>query len=475
MPWDLAPVSQCLCTALAVVVAGLLLALLWALGRVRGQRDEHRRSDSLRDSLTDLPNRALFVERVESALLQAVRERGSIAVLLVDLDNFEEINHSMGHDAGDRLLVVISERLRESVGREGMVARLCSDEFAVLLKSIPDKNAAALVAEHIGDALKAPIGLDSNEVLVSATVGISLAGSDQDSPEGLLRKADVAMHAAKAQGKACYKVFDPDASTTTSGRLLLESEMRRAVREEECVVYYQPLVALETGEVRGMEALVRWQHPVYGLIPPGEFIPLAEQTGLIAPLGRWVLREACRQARLWHKEKQSSSSLMLSVNVSACQFRQPNLVEEVHRALKETGLDPRCLKLEITESVMMHDAAAIAALWELKGSGIELAMDDFGTGYSNLSYLKRLPIDTLKIDRSYISGLSHDAEDAAIVHATVAFARALNLNVTAEGIENAEQVARLQELGCELGQGYHFARPLPSNEATELLVAGLLR
>ncbi len=356
-----------------------------------------------------------------------------------------------------------------------MAARLCSDEFVVLLESVPDNNAATLTAERIARALKAPVRLNEGEVLVSATVGISLGGSDQDSPESLLRNADVAMHAAKNKGKARCKVFDPDASTTTSGRLLLESEMRRAVKEEEFVVYYQPLVALETGEIRGMEALVRWRHPVYGLVPPGEFIPLAEQTGLIVPLGRWILREACRQARLWHKEKQSSPPLMLSVNVSACQFRQPNLVEEVHRTLQETGLDPRCLKLEITESVMMHDAAAVAALWELKDSGIELAMDDFGTGYSNLSYLKRLPIDTLKIDRSYINGLSYDAEDAAIVHATVAFARALNLNVTAEGIENAEQVARLRELGCELGQGYHFAKPLPSNEATELLAAGLPR
>ncbi len=283
------------------------------------------------------------------------------------------------------------------------------------------------------------------------------------------------MHAAKAKSKARHKVFDPDASTTTSGRLLLESEMRWTVKEEEFFVYYQPLVALETGEVRGMEALVRWRHPVYGLVPPGEFIPLAGQTGLIAPLGRWVLREACRQARLWHKEKPSSPPLMLGVNVSACQFRHPNLVEEIFRTLKSTGLDPAHLRLEITESVMVHDVSVAAALQKLKGSGIGLAMDDFGTGYSNLSYLKRLPIDALKIDRSYVSGLGGDAEDTAIVHATVAFARALGLDVTAEGIENDQQLARLKELGCELGQGYYFARPLPGDEVAEFLYAPLGR
>ncbi len=217
---------------------------------------------------------------------------------------------------------------------------------------------------------------------------------------------------------------------------------------------------------------MRWQHPVYGLVPPCEFIPLAEQTGLIAPIGRWVLREACRQVQLWQKEKPSDPPLTLSVNVSTCQFRQPNLTDEVFSTLEETGLAPGCLKLEITESVMMHDASAAAALQELRNSGIELAMDDFGTGYSNLSYLKRLPIDTLKIDRSYVSGLNRDAEDTAIVHATIAFAKILNLNVTAEGIENAEQAALLRELGCELGQGYHFAKPLPGDETARFLNSG---
>ena len=252
-----------------------------------------------------------------------------------------------------------------------------------------------------------------------------------------------------------------------------EAEMRRAIQEGEFRVHYQPLVSLESGKIHGVEALVRWQHPTYGLIPPNEFIPLAEQTGLIAHIGRWVLKEACHQVRAWQREHPSEPSLTLSVNVSACEFQQPNLVKEIHRALRETGLAPNDLKLEITESVMMHDATAIAALRELKGMGIRIAMDDFGTGYSSLSYLKRFPIDTLKIDRSYVDGLGSDAGDTAIVHATIAFAKELSLDVTAEGIENAEQLARLRDLGCELGQGYHFARPLPSEKAKDLLVSSL--
>jgi diguanylate cyclase (GGDEF)-like protein len=415
------------------------------------------------------------MDRAEQAILQAARRSSSIAVLLVDVDDFEEINCSLGHEAGDQLLAIVSERLKASVGPEGTVARLGCDEFPILLDYVPNENAAVSAAERIQKALEAPLRLDGTEVLISVSVGISIGSSEQDEPEGLLREAYVAMRVAKKKGKARHKMFDRDGNTTTSKRSLAESEMRRAIKEEEFQVYYQPQVALDSEKICGVEALMRWQHPVYGMIPPNDFIPLAEQTGLITHLGRWILREACRQVRLWQEERPSDPPLMLSVNVSACQFRQPNLAKEILRTLEETGLKPGHLKLEITESVMMHDVPTIGTLQELKGAGSELVMDDFGTGYSNLSYLKRLPIDSLKIDRSYISGLGSDAGDTAIVHATIAFARALGLNITAEGIQNTQQLAELKELGCELGQGYHFAKPLPKDEVAQLLSTGSLQ
>ena len=452
--------------ALAVgLAAGLLLTSSWVLVWVLRQNEERLRARALNDSLTDLPNRSSFVERVDRALTRAAGESHSIAVLLVDLDDFEEFNHTLGHEAGDRLLAAVGERLGES---GGFAARLCGDEFAVLLGDIPDRSSAASAAKRIGEALRAPIEVNGSEVLVSASVGVAVP-EQEDGPEDLLRKADVAMHAAKRKGKARHKVFDPGADTTTSGRSLAEAEMRRAVEEEQFRVHYQPLVALGTGKVRGLEALVRWQHPVYGLMAPEEFVPLAEQTGLIVPIGRWVLREACRQMRLWQEEHLSDPPLMLSVNVSARQFQQANLAEEILRTLESSGLGPHQLILEITEGVMVHDVSAASTLRELKGSGIRFAMDDFGTGYSNLSYVKRLPVNILKIDRSYVSGLGSDAEDTAIVHATAAFAKALGLGLIAEGIESAEQLARLREVGCELGQGHHFAKPLPSEEVSAFL------
>ena len=463
--------------ALAVGLAvGLLLISSWVLVWVLRRNEERLRARALNDTLTDLPNRSSFVERVEYALTQAARESRSIGVLLVDLDDFEEINHTLGHEAGDRLLAAVGERLAAAVRPGGFAARLCGDEFAVLLEDLPDKDSAASAAERIGEALKAPIEAGGGEVLVSASIGVTVADPEQEkSPEDLLREADVAMHVAKRKGKAGHKMFDPGADTTTSGRALAEAEMRRAVEEGEFRVHYQPMVALGTGKVRGLEALVRWQHPVYGLISPEEFVPLAEQTGLIVPIGRWVLREACRQAKLWHQEHPGNPPLMLSVNVSARQFGKPNLAEEILRTLQSCGLDPQYLILEITEGVMVHDVSAASALRELRGRGIRFAMDDFGTGYSNLSYVKRLPVGIIKIDHSYVSGLGNDAEDTAIVHATAAFAKALGLGLIAEGIENAEQLARLRELGCELGQGYHFARPLPSEEVPEFLEAHLQR
>jgi diguanylate cyclase (GGDEF)-like protein len=460
----------------AVLVVGLFSVSLWMFARTWQRREKDLLYYALHDPLTDLPNRSSLLEQAESALGQAARESSSIAVLLVDLDDFEEVNHGLGDEAGDRLLTIVGERLQASVRPGGFVARLCGDEFAILLEDVADRGSAVSAARRIEETLGAPIELNGSEVLVSASVGVAIGGPEQeDGPEDLLRNADVAMHAAKRKGKARFKVFDPDASSTTSRRSLTEAEMRRAFKEEEFLVYYQPVVALETGKVHGVEALVRWQHPVYGLIPPAEFVPAAEQTGLIALIGQRVLHEACRQVRLWQEEYPSDPPLTLSVNVSARQFRLPNLTEEILGTLEKTGLNPHHLKLEITESVMVNDALAIAALRKLKNSGIEFAMDDFGTGYSNLSYVKRLPIDTLKIDRTYVRGLGTHVEDKAIVHATVAFAEALGLKVVAEGIETAEQMTLLRELGCELGQGYHFAKPLPSEEMTVYLGGHLRR
>ena len=455
--------------ALAVgLAAGLLLSSSWVLVWVLRQNEERLRARALNDSLTNLPNRSSFVERLDRELARAGGGSRPIAVLLVDLDDFEEINHTLGHEAGDRLLAAVGERLAGSVRPGGFAARLCGDEFAVFLGDVSHKSSAASAAERIGEALKAPIEVNGSEVLVSASVGVAVP-EQEDGPEDLLRKADVAMHAAKRKGKARHKVFDPGADTTTSGRSLAEADMRQAVEKEQFRVYYQPLIALGTGKVRGLETLVRWQHPVYGLMSPEEFVPLAEQTGLIVPIGRWMLREACRRMSLWQEEHPSDPPLMLSVNVSARQFRQPNLAAEILRTLEGSGLGPPQLILEITEGVMVHDASAASTLRELQGSGIRFAMDDFGTGYSNLSYVKRLPVNILKIDRSYVSGLGSDAEDTAIVHATAAFAKALGLGLIAEGIENAEQLARLREVGYELGQGHHFSKPLTSEEVSAFL------
>jgi diguanylate cyclase (GGDEF)-like protein len=463
-------------TLLVAFAAGTLLALFLVLVRVFRKSAQPSRQRPLYDSLTGLPNRTWFADRAESALARSVKESRPVAVLIVDLDGFEEVNHGLGHDAGDQLLAVVGQRLAALAPPGSSAARLCGDEFAVLLEDLPDVESAIFATQRIERSLKVPVELNGSEVLISASVGIALASPEQEcGAEDLLRMADVAMHAAKRDGKARHKVFDPDASTTTSGRSLVEAELRRALEEGEFLVHYQPLIVLETGEVCGFEALVRWRHPVYGLVPPDEFVPLAEQIGLIVPIGRWVLQEACRRMRLWQEEHPSAPPLTLSVNVSARQFRQPNLAEEISRVLEKNALDPRLLQLEITEGVMVHFASAEAALRKLKASGVRLAMDDFGTGYSNLSYVKRLPVNTLKIDRSYVDGLGRNAEDTAIVHATVAFAKALGLSLTAEGIEDAEQLRQLRELGCESGQGYHFAKPLPDAEVSSFLAAHLHR
>ncbi|HET8632047.1 MAG TPA: EAL domain-containing protein [Thermomicrobiales bacterium] len=424
---------------------------------------EHLTHQAFHDPLTGLPNRALFLDRLGHAVSRAERGQATVAVLLLDLDRFKVINDSLGHEAGDRLLTAVAERLRACLRPGDTVARLGGDEFTILLEDLPDAERPRLVAERILERLREPLILDGREVVVTTSVGIALSAPGQDQPENLLRNADIAMYRAKAEGKAGYQVFDPSMTAHALERLDLEHALWRAITRGEFRVQYQPIVRLDTGRVVGAEALVRWERPGRGLVPPGEFIPLAEETGLIVPLGRWVLREACRQAREWHEAHPHHPPLAMSVNLSARQLRQPGLVDDIAAALRETGLAPQYLQLEITEHVVMGNAPAmVSRLRRLKDLGVRLAIDDFGTGYSSLSYLKRFPVDTLKIDKAFVGDLGAAAggEDAAIVQAVLSLAHTLGLAVTAEGAETAEALGRLRALGCDLAQGYQIARPL---------------
>jgi diguanylate cyclase (GGDEF)-like protein/PAS domain S-box-containing protein len=431
------------------------------------------RHQAFHDPLTDLANRALFRDRVEHALTRADRRSEVLAVLYLDLDNFKTVNDSFGHPVGDALLVEISARLHATVRAEDTVARLGGDEFAILLEDATGEHTPEFVAERLAEALRTPVTVGAHQVLVSASIGIADATHVRDVVDGadeLLRNADVAMYAAKGSGRGCAERFRPEMYAAIRQRLEMTDSMRRAVEQGEFRVFYQPIVELSSGLVQEVEALVRWQHPDLGLVLPAEFIPLAEETGLIVPLGRWVLEEACRQASAWQKEYPNQSPLVMSVNLSGRQFADPELVADVARALRATNLQPKTLKLEITESVAMQDAAgAEATMRALKALGVKIAIDDFGTGYSSLQYLKRFPVDTLKIDRSFVNGLGLDEQDTAIVQSVVALAKTLNLDVTGEGIETPTQEKQLQRLGVERGQGYLFGRPLPADEVGPLL------
>jgi diguanylate cyclase (GGDEF)-like protein len=423
------------------------------------QRGElHQRA--FHDPLTGLPNRALLQDRLVRALDRARRRGQSIAVLFLDLDNFKRINDSLGHDAGDRLLIAATDRLRGCLRSEDTLARLGGDEFTVLLEEISGPRTPLLVAERIAEALRAPVQLDGQQVYTAASIGIAISSPGADQASDLLRDADLAMYHAKAAGKGRHEMFDPSMRAQLSQWLAMEAELRQAIERGEMRVHYQPIVALESETISEVEALVRWQHPERGLIPPAEFIPLAEQTGLIVALGRLVLEEACRQVKGWQLRQPAQSPLGVSVNLSPRQFQDPRLVDDVRGILERTGLDPSTLKLEITETLILEDSeSTLAVITELRDLGVRLAVDDFGTGNSALSYLKRFPIDTLKIDRSFINGLGHQREDTAIVHAVIAFAKALGVRVTAEGIETAEQLSHLKELACDRGQGYYFTKP----------------
>ena len=432
------------------------------------------------DPLTGLPNRLLFIDRLNRLIKQSKRRKDhSFAVLFMDLDGFKMINDSLGHLIGDQLLVGVAARLEKSLratdtlarlGEGFTVARLGGDEFTVVLDDIKDPSDARNAADRLMKALAAPFVLGGKEVFTSVSIGIALSNPVYEQPEEILRDADTAMYRAKSLGKARYEVFDADMRASVMARLQLETDLRRALERGEFCNFYQPIVDLTTGEIAGFEALLRWQHPSRGLLTPSEFISVAEDTGLIRELGWWNLREACKQISKWRAGSTAQRSLTISVNLSAKQFLQPHLVEDIKNLLRELALPPDALKLEITESTVMGDpSSAVQMLQQIKSLGIRLAIDDFGTGYSSLSYLHRFPLDTLKIDRSFISTMSADGDGMEIARTILPMANNLRLDVIAEGVETVEQVELLKKLDCKYGQGYYFSQPLSAEKTTALL------
>lgn len=437
----------------------------------RKRAEERLLHDAFHDALTGLPNRALFIDHLKLSVERAKRRQDRLfAVLFLDFDRFKVINDSLGHMVGDQLLVGIARRLEACLRPGDTVARLGGDEFTVLLEDLNDTNEAIDVARRLQETLSLPFNLQGSEVFTTVSIGISLSTIGYDHAEEVLRDADTAMYRAKLNGKARHEVFDKAMHASAMSLLQLETDLRRAIDRKEFVLHYQPIVALETGVIRGFEALVRWQHPERGFISPGDFIPIAEETGLIIPIGQWVLEEACRQIKVWQQQYPQHPPLQISVNLSGKQFTQPNLIEQISRVLDETGIDPRSLKLEITESMMMENIdTAIKMLEQLRRLGIELSMDDFGTGYSSLSYLHRFPISTLKIDRSFVGRMAENNENTEIVRTIVMLARNLDMDIVAEGVETEGQIAQLRLLECEYGQGYFFSKPVAPAGAERLL------
>lgn len=428
----------------------------------RKQTEMQLMHDALHDNLTNLPNRTLFVERLELALKKAKSCKEYLfAVLFIDIDRFKLINDSLGHAMGDQLLVAIAQVLQQCLRPVDTIARLGGDEFTILLNGITNINDATTIAQRLQEKLKTAFKLENHNVFTTASIGIVLSSTKYTQAADILRDADIAMYRAKEQGKARYTIFDTIMYKQTRRLLQLENDLRLALERQEFCLHYQPIVSLVTGELTGFEALVRWLHPQQGLISPANFIPVAEDTGLIVPLGEWVLHEACHQMQSWHTKFPASASLNISVNLASKQVKESNLINQIKRVLDETGLNGSYLKLELTESMLMDDIQkTIDTLLQIKAMNIKLSIDDFGTGYSSLSYLHRFPIDTLKIDRSFVSKIKFNNEKCEVVKTIITLAHNLGMDTIAEGIETSEQFNTLQVLGCEFGQGYFFSRPL---------------
>jgi diguanylate cyclase (GGDEF)-like protein len=447
-----------------------------AMARIRTQLTARRA-----DPLTGLPNRVLFMDRLEQLMRRAkMNGHHAFAVFFLDIDRFKIINDSLGHVAGDELLVGVSRRLEQSLRSSDTIARfdgdctlarLGGDEFTILLDRVRTDTDAKMVAERLLSAVIRPFEVQGRTVVVSMSIGIVMAAARYEQPEEMVRDADTAMYRAKALGKARCEVFDTSMLEAAEERLLVESGLRHALERSEFEVHYQPIVALPGGQLAGFEALLRWRHPLRGFLQPDQFIPTAEETGLIIPIGEWVLREACRQMRQWDEEFPGCSGLVINVNLSAKQCLDPALVGAVRRVLEETGLAPQRLKLEITESIVLEDSAIVMdVLNGLNGIGVQLGLDDFGMGYSGLSYLQRLPLQTLKIDRSFVNGIQ-ETGNVEIIRAIISMAAGLSMNVIAEGVETVEQAAQLTAMACEFGQGFYFHRPLSPERAKSVLAA----
>jgi diguanylate cyclase (GGDEF)-like protein/PAS domain S-box-containing protein len=437
----------------------------------RRAAEERLQHDALHDALTGLPNRVLVLDRLARAIERGRRRDGyRFAVLFLDLDGFKLINDSLGHHAGDQYLTAVSRRLEACSRATDTVGRLGGDEFVVLMDDFADPSDILRVADRVLEDLRTPINLNGHETVTSASIGIAIGGPQYFRAEDILRDADVAMYRAKSRGKDGRVIFDEPMHARAVARMKLELELRQAVVRQEYRLHYQPIVSLRSGRVTGFEALARWQHPERGLVAPDEFIPVAEETGIILPLGMWVLREAAWQLRRWQDQFRSSPKLTMSVNLSSRQFFQPDLVAQIERVLLESEIDARCLRLEITESVVM-DRAEVApeALSRLSSVGVRLAMDGFGKGYSSLGCLNKFPFDTLKIDRSFIERLGESRRHAQIIRTILTMAEECEMDVVAEGLETAEQLAQLREMGCRLGQGFYFAEPRAAELAGKLL------